>query len=104
MRGASIGVAAAAHAYAMSGRPEEARRRLSDLQHAAPGGYVEHYGIALVCLALGELDEAFRWLEQAYRDHSFWLAYWGGVDPRLDVLRGDERFKVLLRRLGLESS
>ena len=104
MRGASIGVAAAAHAYAMSGRPEEARRRLSDLQLAAPGRYVQHYGIALVCLALGELDEAFRWLEQAYRDHSFWLAYWGGVDPRLDVLRGDERFKVLLRRLGLESS
>ena len=69
-----------------------------------PDGTSEHYGVALVCLALGELDEAFRWLEQAYRDHSFWLAYWGGVDPRLDVLRGDERLKVLLRRLGLESS
>ena len=37
MRGASIGVAAAAHAYAMSGRSEEARRRLADLQRAAPG-------------------------------------------------------------------
>ena len=34
MRGASIGVAAAAHAYAMSGRPEEARRRLSELQRS----------------------------------------------------------------------
>jgi tetratricopeptide (TPR) repeat protein len=66
MRGASIGVAAAARAYAMSGRPE-ARRRLSELQHAAPGRYVQHYGIALVCLALGEPDEAFRWLERLSR-------------------------------------
>ena len=47
--GASIGVAAAAHAYAMSGRTEEARRRLSELQRPEAGRYVQPYGIALVC-------------------------------------------------------
>ena len=101
MRGASIGVAAAAHAYAMSGRTEEARRRLSELHCPEAGRYVQHYGIALVCAALGESDEALRWLEQAYRDHSVWWTLWAKADPRLDVLRHDARFKVLLRQSGL---
>jgi hypothetical protein len=57
-----------------------------------------------VLAALGEPDEAVHWLEQAYRDHSFWLAYWANVDPRLDVLRHDPRFKTLMRRLGLPPS
>src|SRR5439155_709306 len=80
--GASITVAAAAHAYAAAGRTDEARRRLSELVNAPPGRYVQHYGVALVCDALGDTDEAFRWLELAYHDHSFWLAMWVDVGPR----------------------
>ncbi len=99
--GVSIGVGAAAHAYAMSGRVEEARRRLVELQEARAGRYVEPYGIALVSAALGDREDALRWLEQAYQDHSFWLAFWAKVDPRLDVLRDDARFQDLLRRLGV---
>ena len=49
-------------------------------------------------------NQALQWLEQAYRDHSFWLAAWAKVDPRMDVLRGDARFQDLLRRLGLGSA
>ena len=56
----------------------------------------------LVLAALGESDEGLHWLELSYRDHSFWLAYWVGVDPRLDVRRNDARFKTLLLRLGLQ--
>ena len=101
-RGASIAVGALAHAYASSGRTDEARQRLSELQQPIQGRYIQHYGVALVLAALGESDEAMHWLELAYRDHSFWLAYWAAVDPRLDVLRDDARFKTLLRRLGLQ--
>jgi hypothetical protein len=57
-----------------------------------------------VLTALGDREEALRSLELAYRDHSFWLTYWAKVDPRLDVLRDDARFKTLLRRLGLEAN
>ncbi len=86
-RGASIAVGALAHAYASSGRTDEARQRLSELRQPIQGRYIQHYGVALVLAALGESDEAMHCLEQAYRDHSFWLAYWANVDPRLDVLR-----------------
>ena len=101
-RNTSNAVGALAHAYAVAGRTDEAQQRLSELQRPAQGGYIQHYGVALVLAALGESDEAVHWLEEAYRDHSFWLAYWANVDPRLDVLRDDARFKTLLRRLGLQ--
>jgi tetratricopeptide (TPR) repeat protein len=101
-RGASIAVAALAHACAVAGRIDQARQHLSGLLDPEPGRYVQHYGVALVFAGLGELDEAMRWLEHAYRDHSFWLAQWAKVDPRLDVLRHDPRFQTLLRRLGLD--
>ena len=57
--------------------------------------------MALALAGLGEFDEAVRWLEQVYSDHSFWLTFWANVDPRLDVLRHDARFETLMRRLGL---
>ena len=103
-RGASIAVGALAHAYASSGRTDEARQRLSELRQPIQGRYIQHYGVALVLAALGESDEAMHSLELAYRDHSFWLAYWAAVDPRLDVVRHDARFKTLLRRLGLTTT
>jgi hypothetical protein len=97
----AIGVGAAAHGYAMAGRIDEARRRVAELQDARAKRCVEPYGIALGCAGLGDRDGAIEWLEQAYREHSAWLALWGKVDPRLDVLREDGRFQDLLRRLGL---
>ena len=99
--GVSISAAAAAHAYAMSGQMEEARRRLAELQGAPGGRYVQPYGIALVCAALGDTEEALRWLEQAHREHAGWWPLWAKGDPRLDVLRDNARFQDLLRRLGV---
>jgi eukaryotic-like serine/threonine-protein kinase len=103
MGGASFGAGAAAHAYAMAGQTQEARRRLDALCDARSTRYTEPYGIALVHAALGERVEALRWLEHGYQDHSFWVAAWSNVDPRLDVLRDDPQFRDLLRRLGLGS-
>jgi serine/threonine-protein kinase len=97
----AIGVGAAAHAYAMAGRLDDARRRVADLKDARSTRYVEPYGIALGCAGLGDHDGAIEWLEHAYREHSLWLVLWGKGDPRLDVLRNDSRFQDLMRRLGL---
>jgi hypothetical protein len=95
---------AAVHAYALAGRTDEARRRLTELRDARTTRYVEPYGIALACAGLDDRDEALQWLEQGYQEHSFWLAAWSKVDPRLDGLRDEPRFKDLQRRLGLASA
>lgn len=50
--------------------------------------------------ALGELDQAFRWLE--FQPHHAWLA-WVCVLPwtGLERLYGDPRFAAALRRMNL---
>jgi hypothetical protein len=53
----------------------------------------------LIHAALGETDEAFRWLENAYDQCVEWMIY-TNIDPRLDPLRADPRFSELLERLG----
>jgi hypothetical protein len=60
----------------------------------------EVYNLALICIRAGERDRAFAVLDDAARHHCFWLEE-ASVDPLLDDLRGDPRFKELLRMLNL---
>jgi hypothetical protein len=48
--------------------------------------------------ALGDKDEAFRQLEDAYRNHALELQLIK-VDPMLNSLRGDPRFDDLTKRV-----
>jgi serine/threonine-protein kinase len=90
-----------AHAYASAGRKEEARQALERLKEAAKTRYVSAGRLALVHVALGENDQAFALLEEAYRERSDSLVVIK-VEPRLDPLRPDPRFASLMKRVGLE--
>jgi serine/threonine-protein kinase len=89
-----------AHAYAVSGRPDEARALLREISSASEGGYVPAEYAALVHLGLGERDAAMAELERAYGLSSGYLAYLR-VEPLFDPLRNDPRFAALERRVGL---
>jgi tetratricopeptide (TPR) repeat protein len=56
------------------------------------------YQIAEAYAWCGEKDQAFQWLERAYRQHDTGLSEitWG---PLLASLRGDPRFTALLRKI-----
>jgi hypothetical protein len=51
-------------------------------------------------VALGDFNQAFGWLEKAYAEHAIHLVDLK-VDPRIDELRADPRFDVMLQRVGL---
>jgi hypothetical protein len=61
---------------------------------------VSEYNIALIHLALGDIDQALALLKKAYFSHDPWLEHLK-VDPRLDALRDQSRFKELLRLVHL---
>jgi TolB-like protein/Tfp pilus assembly protein PilF len=84
------------HAEAASGRPNEARQMLDRLTAAAKTRYVPAYAFAVIHLALGEKDKALDWLEKNARDHASPVTNLITVDPYLDPLRGDPRFKALV--------
>jgi serine/threonine protein kinase/Tfp pilus assembly protein PilF len=91
------------HAYAVAGKPAEARATIDKLMKVTgPQTYVSSYGISLIYVALGDKDPAFQWLERAYqeRDENFIHLK---VDPRLDPVRSESRFQELLRRVNLAS-
>jgi len=88
------------HAYAASGKREEAQKVIGGLKQLAKQRYVSSYYIALIYTGLGEKDSAFAWLESAYKERSDLLIYLK-VEPRLDNLRSDPRFADLVRRVGL---
>jgi len=94
-RGA-VFVAALAHAHARTGHPARARELLGEL--ATGGRYVPPYEVALVHAALGERSQALHLLERAYTERTPSIVFIR-VDPALDPLRGDARFKALLERM-----
>jgi serine/threonine-protein kinase len=96
-------IAALGHAYAASGRRDEALKIIEQLKTLiAQQRYVSPYSIALIYAGLGEKDMAFEWLDRAYneRDESYIHLK---VDPRLDDLRSDPRFTERLQLIKLAS-
>ena len=94
-----------ASALAVSGRKQEARRRLaSEIKRAQQENtYLRPGEMAEVYANLGDTAEAIRWLERGYQDHDSYLALMK-VWPRYDPLRADPRFQDLLRRMNFPSS
>jgi serine/threonine-protein kinase len=86
--------------YAKMGRTEDARRILDELVDKARLQYVSGDTIALVYSALGDRDEAFRWLERACDEHAAEF-YTLACFPDYEPLRSDPRFAALTRRMGV---
>jgi len=87
--------------YARLGRLADARRILDQLLAKARTYYFPGDSIAAVYVGLGDKDEAFRWLERAFEEHSYPL-YTFLFDPEFRPLRSDPRFADLLRRIGVD--
>jgi TolB-like protein/Flp pilus assembly protein TadD len=88
-----------ARTLAVSGRRAEAFEILSELQDLSNKRYVSPFELASVHFALGHDDEGYEWLTRAFQSRCFELIF-AKVDPRVDSLRGDARFKKLFAQLG----
>ncbi len=90
------------YAYAVSGNQAEAQAILAELKQGSRNEAPPYYALAVLQASLGEKDAAFESLENACRQRLS-RPIWMKVDPVLDPLRRDSRFRDLLRRNRLAS-
>jgi tetratricopeptide (TPR) repeat protein len=83
--------------YHAQGRDMEARAALGEMQRESTGA---EFQIAEANACLGDVDQAFRWLEAAVASKDPGIMWLRG-DPLLDGLVGDPRYADLLRKLNL---
>jgi len=89
------------HGQFLSGNSAEARAALHALEQMQTTRFVPSIYLAAVHLGLGETNQTFDLLEQAYQERTDRMIYLG-VDPIADPLRGDPRFKQLLQKIGIK--
>jgi TolB-like protein/Tfp pilus assembly protein PilF len=87
-------------AYAHAGRRSDAIQLLAELKRRRKAGYIPAGAFVNAYLGLGDNEQAFYWLEQAYREQSNILQFLK-THPYFDPIRGDPRFSELVRRVGL---
>jgi serine/threonine-protein kinase len=86
------------HALAVSGDPAGAKAKLAELQAMAAGRYIPAIYFAGIYTGLGDLDNAFIWLQKAVQQRNDRLIYLR-EDPISDPLRADPRFAALMRQV-----
>jgi serine/threonine-protein kinase len=91
------------HLAASRGDHAEARRILQELIEARSHRVVSAWGIAALHASLGDVDDAFHWLDVAREEHSTGLMLLR-AHPRLDPIRSDPRYPALLKKVGLDAA
>jgi TolB-like protein/Tfp pilus assembly protein PilF len=89
-----------AASYAASGRGSEARALLDTLSAAPDRALDDSLFFAMVYAALGDRDQAFTWLERAYRAHDQELTTVNAA-AEFASLKNDPRFGDLVGRIGI---
>ncbi len=89
-----------ARVYARAGRRTEAGELVKQIERLNRADTA--YPLALAYAALGDHDAAIACLERALAEQSGWLAVIK-VEPALDSLRADPRFKDIMHRVGVDA-
>lgn len=87
-------------AYAKAGRRQDAERIIERFKDIAKTQYVMSYHVALIYSSLGEKEKALAELETALSEHDYLLPRIK-VEPFFDPLRGEPKFKELIKQMGL---
>ena len=85
-------------ANARRGEHGEAKAAFKMLLQLSRDRYVSPYNMAIACLGLNDTAQAISWLERGCESHDPRMVFLN-VDPTWNNLRGDARFRRLLKRM-----
>jgi tetratricopeptide (TPR) repeat protein len=84
-----------AFARARQNNREAVETILKKMHRTESEHYMKPYFMAMAYVAAGEYDTAFEWFEKAVEERNEWMI-WFGVEPKLDVVRSDPRYRSIL--------
>jgi tetratricopeptide (TPR) repeat protein len=87
-------------AYAVTGHKEETQRMAEQFKRTFSKRYIPSTYFGMLYAGMGDKQRAIMWLEKACAERADGLT-WIGVEPMLDDLRDDFRFKEIVRKVGL---
>jgi tetratricopeptide (TPR) repeat protein len=91
-----------AYALSKAGRTNEARKIVEELQDSTLHPHINAMVLAYAYSAIGDKDKAFEWCDKAYAERSMYMYIIVRGGLMLDNIRSDERFDILLKRIGLK--
>lgn len=86
--------------YAESGETDRARAMIEELTERAKTEFVSKVYFAAAYGSVGDMDIAFKLLEEAFADREAGLLSLG-ADPFFSMFRSDPRFIAILKRIGI---
>jgi tetratricopeptide (TPR) repeat protein len=94
------GVSTSNHAWAYhrAGMNDSARVILNELLARSRQRYVSPAALAIAAAASGDNTRSISYLDDAVREHSFFLAFLG-ASPEFDPLHGDPRYERILAQV-----
>ncbi len=87
--------------YIQMGKPDEAQKVLDDLLERSKNEYVSPFLLACLHFVLGKNDEGFKLLNEAYKEHDYWLCQ-VKIVRLIDSVRSDPRYTALLKKINLD--
>jgi TolB-like protein len=85
--------------YGVSGRKDDAQKILARLRESRAQRFTPAYSLAVVCVGLGDQDQAINWLEESYRERDGNNIAAIRIDPALAPLHGNPRFEALAEKI-----
>jgi hypothetical protein len=93
-------VGAIRRAFASGGGEAVAEWDINKAKAQARKGYVSPWQLAYLSARVRRTDEMLRYLEEAFREHSARIIFLQ-VEPVFDFLHADERYRALVKKIGL---
>jgi hypothetical protein len=85
--------------YAYARRKADALKILEQMREASKHRFISPVFFAGSYWSLGDKDQAFRFLDEAYEGRSILMSQLR--DPAFDLMRSDPRFRALEKKIGL---
>jgi len=89
--------------YAKLGQRSEVEAVIKELERRYADKTADARDLVVVYAGLDDKDKAFAWLEKAFADRSVFLVFLK-LEPTMETLHSDPRWKDLERRVGVSES